>query len=163
MTVTQVEQESLPPSEKPTLSGEPSSRKDLVGRSIHTAFLVTVLLCPFFAVYVGGMWAVGFTLASFWSTMNLWLVSLVVREYFGKRRWPRLAVLLGVKFPFLYGLGLWGLSQRAAPMGSVLVGFHMIFVVLVLKVVSRWWFAIEDETGVSMERDVPAPGNEERV
>ena len=163
MTEIQVEQDPPPLVGETTPSGESSMRRDVVDRAIRTAFLVTVLLCPFFAVYIGGMWAVGFTLASFWSTINLWLISLVFREYFGGQRWPRLVVFLGVKFPLLYGLGFWGLSQRAAPMGSVLVGFHMIFFVLVLKVVSRGWFAVEDKTGVSMDRDVPLSGNEERV
>lgn len=111
---------------------------DLVDRSIRTSLIATAVVFPFAAVYLGSLSAIGFLAASLWSTANVWVISIVVGEYLGGRRWSRLAVMLCVKFPVLYGLGLWGVSQRVVPVVSVLVGFHMIFLVLILKILSRW-------------------------
>ncbi|MFH1739874.1 MAG: hypothetical protein ABIH23_12755 [bacterium] len=136
---------------------------DLVDRAIRTSFIVTIVIWPFLILYISSPWALGFVLASLWSTANLSLISIAVREYFGEQRWGRLGLFFGVKFPLLYGLGLWGLYQRAVPMASVLVGFHMIFVVLVLKVLSRQLFTGEDVSDIPVGGDVPVSGNEESV
>lgn len=136
---------------------------DLVDRAIRTSLIATTVTFPFLAAYIGGRWAVGFTLASFWSTANIWVISLVVQEYFGRRRWPRFAFLLCVKFPILYGLGIWGLYQQAVPIVSILIGFHVIFMVLVLKVLSRGFLSLEDSSNVSKGGGARISGREESL
>ncbi len=134
---------------------------DLVDRTIRSSLVATAVLFPFVFIHIDVSWAIGFALASFWSCANVWVISVVVQEYFGARRVPRLALLLGVKFPLLYGLGLWGLSQRAAPSSSILVGFHIIFVVLILKVLSQRFFCSGEDASL-LEGGAPRfPGSEE--
>ena len=134
---------------------------DLVGRSIRTSLIATAITFPFLVIYTGSLWAIGFAAASLWSTGNIWVISIVVGEYFGRRRGSRLAFLLCVKFPILYGLGIWALYQRVVPVLSILIGFHMIFLVLVLKVISRRFLALEDSSCVSKDGGTRISGNEE--
>jgi hypothetical protein len=136
---------------------------DLVSRSIRTSLIATAITFPFLTVYIGSLWALGFAAASLWSTANLWAISMVVREYFGRRRWTRLAFLLGVKFPILYGLGIWGLYQRAVPVFSILIGFHVILLVVVLKAVSHRFLAHEGSSHVCKERGAQISGTKESI
>jgi len=135
----------------------------LVSRTIRAALIATTVLCPFLIVHMGSLWALGFALASLWSTANVWMISFVVREFLGPRRWKVLAPLFAIKFPLLYGLGIWGLYARAVPIGSVLVGFHIIFIVLVLKILSHRILEIQNRPSTSPEGDKAMPGNEERI
>ena len=134
---------------------------EIVDRTVRSSIAATVIVFPFILVHVSAEWAIGLSLASLWSCANVWMISVVVREYFGRRRPLLMASLLGVKFPLLYGLGIWGLSQRAAPALSILVGFHIIFLVLVLKVLSRRLLCSGNDPGLSEGGAPRSPGSEE--
>ncbi len=135
---------------------------EIVDRTVRSSLVATAVAFPFLLVHVSAEWAMGVALASLWSCANVWMISMVVREYFGPRRTPLLALLLGVKFPLLYGIGIWGLSQRAVPALSILVGFHIIFLVLVLKVLSQRLLCSGNEPGLSEGGAPRFPGSEER-
>jgi len=135
----------------------------LVGRTIRSSLVVTAILCPFLLVHLGSRWALGFALASLWNIVNVGMISFVVREFLGPRRWRILIPLFAIKFPLLYGLGMWGLQSRTIPIGSILAGFHIIFVVLILKALSHRVLEISHPPSASPEKDGAMPGSEERI
>ena len=135
----------------------------LVGRTIRSSLVATAILCPFILVHFGNRWALGFALASLWNIVNVGMISFVVREFLGPRRWRILIPLFAIKFPLLYGLGIWGLQSRTVPIGSILVGFHIIFIVLILKALSYRVLEIQHPPSASPEEHGAMPGSEERI
>ncbi len=116
-----------------------------------------------YLVHFGNRWALGFALASLWNIVNVGMISFVVREFLGPRRWRILIPLFAIKFPLLYGLGIWGLQSRTVPIGSILVGFHIIFIVLILKALSYRVLEIQHPPSASPEEHGAMPGSEERI
>lgn len=108
---------------------------DFVYRSLRTAVIVTFLFTPFLALR-SPIWATSFCLASLWSVANVWAISQLVISFLGKTEASKGVLWILVKFPVLYGLGIFLLLTYNCSPPGVAVGFHVVFVVFVLKAVA---------------------------
>ena len=128
---------------------------DFVYRSLRTAVIVTFLFTPFLALR-SPIWATSFCLASLWSVANVWAICQLVISFIWKTEASRGVLWILVKFPVLYGSGIFLLLTYNCSPPGVVVGFHTIFVVLVLKAV-----AISLGVGHNNQRDESADAPKE--
>ncbi len=107
----------------------------IVLTSAWTGALVALLVWT----AVGWAWALGFAGGAIIGILNLIFLTALTREVVrtGKRSAGRIAALLAVKIPLIYGglaaLLLW----RVLPIAAVVIGFPLVLVVIVLKVAGR--------------------------
>lgn len=89
------------------------------------------------ATYWSPRSALGFLAGALWSCLNLFAISHVVRSVLGSERPSKLKVvkLSLVKFPILYGTGFLLLRSRAFSPESLVAGFSLVLVVILLKIV----------------------------
>jgi hypothetical protein len=90
-------------------------------------------------VFAGGPWALGFAGGALIGTANLVLLALLVREIIrpGRRNAGRIAALLAIKIPLVYGglaaLILWKLPPTLA----IVSGFSLILIIIILRAAGR--------------------------
>lgn len=90
-------------------------------------------------LFAGGRWALGFAGGALIGIANLLLLATLVREVIrpGRRNVGRIAALLAVKIPLVYGglaaLILWKLPPTLA----IVAGFSLILVIIVLRAAGR--------------------------
>jgi len=101
--------------------------------------VITVLVYVFMSVYSRIDWANGILVGSLWNIANLWLIKWLLVGGLVTPRKPIRQLLLGVliKFPLLYGTGAWLMMSGQFPILSLMVGFHVPFAVIILKVMGR--------------------------
>ena len=108
---------------------------DFITRILKTTFFLTILVALFAASYYNIQFAEGLVAGSFWNLINFWLIQkLIIGLLSNKpRETGKLVGLVLIKFPLLYGVGLWILLTGKFTAGSLLCGFSLLFVVLILK------------------------------
>jgi len=112
---------------------------DFIQRTLRTTGVV--LLVGFvFGIYYFGFWpALGFLSGGIWGMVNIFFITGLVRASIRPEGVDviRTAGLAVVKFPLLYLAGYFLLKvPRFEPL-QLLVGFSLLFAVMVLKVVAR--------------------------
>ena len=110
-----------------------------IDRIIKSTLAATAIFFPFLALYIGIDFALAVLFGAIWSCLNLWGIKIVVTSLIstGPRR---LFLGLGVlffKLPILYGAGYLLLRWQYLSVGGLLIGFSAIFVVALLKALSR--------------------------
>ncbi|MCK4412708.1 MAG: hypothetical protein KAY32_04105 [Candidatus Eisenbacteria sp.] len=89
--------------------------------------------------YLGWPWALGFAGGALIGVLNLVFLTVLAREVLrlGRRRGGRIAALLALKLPLVYGglaaLLLW----ETTPLVAVVMGFSLVLLVIVLRAAGR--------------------------
>ena len=113
-----------------------------IRRSIIASLALTGFAFLALSAYGKSDWAWGVGLGSLWACLNWVLISAVVRILLAKERKlsgsskVRLALLMLVKFPVLYGSG-YLILRLGFPVLSLLAGFWIILGVVVAKAAGR--------------------------
>ncbi len=127
---------------------------DFVIRSLRTATWVTIIFAPCIAMH-SMLWAAGFMFASLWSVGNVWaiarLTTMLLTPDLDSGALTKALPWIFIKFPVLYGAGILVVIYSGFPASSMLTGFHVIFVVFVLKAValSMGWGKTPADSNVS--------------
>jgi hypothetical protein len=107
---------------------------DFVYRSLKVSAVVALLGAVLGATYGGFGFAAGFVCGAGWNILNLLLITWLVQSFFAAQRSKtRLALLLAVKFPLLYGGGFALLVYGGLSVYGVLTGFSIPFIIVALK------------------------------
>lgn len=118
---------------------------EFITRVIKTSIVVSLIQLPFVAFYFDYRFALGVVLGCLWGAVNLHFLKAVVVCYtdLSKRSKRQLLLLLLLKFPLLYLGGYLLLKLGLFPVLSLVVGFTLIFAVIVLKALGRWLLSLE--------------------
>ena len=111
----------------------------VIRRVLVTTAILAALVALVLWVYAGWRWAAGFAGGALIGAANLVFLTALVREIVrpGPRARGRIAALLAVKVPVVYG-GLVGLLVwKAPPAIAVVIGFSLVLIVIVLKAAGR--------------------------
>jgi hypothetical protein len=115
---------------------------EFIDRVIKTSLILIAIIFPFAALYVSLPFAVAVLFGCLWGCANLFLIRILVTKSLGVRIKSKfwIIAIVFVKFPLLYFFGFlllkWNYLGPKGPYG-LLLGFTAIFIVTVLKVVSR--------------------------
>ncbi|MBM4049276.1 MAG: hypothetical protein FJ279_29610 [Planctomycetes bacterium] len=105
-----------------------------VYRSLKISAVVALLGAVLAATYGGFGFAAGFLCGAGWNILNLLLITWLVQCLFAAQRSKtRLALLLAVKFPLLYGGGFALLAYGDLSVYGVLTGFSIPLIIVALK------------------------------
>jgi hypothetical protein len=112
---------------------------DFVDRVIKTSLILIAIVFPFAALYLKIPFALSLVFGCLWGCANLFLIRILVTRTLGVRIKSKFWIILivFVKFPILYFLGYLLLKWTYLSPYGLLLGFTAIFIVTVLKVVSR--------------------------
>jgi len=110
-----------------------------INRIIKTSLILALIVFPFLAVYVRVHFAVAFLLGCIWSCLNLLGIKFLVTQLISPKPKNKAIIVLLVflKFPLIYFLGYLLVVWDFTPIYGLLWGFSSVFVVTVLKVISR--------------------------
>jgi hypothetical protein len=126
---------------------------EFITRVIKTSAIVSLIQLPFVAVYFDYRYGLGILLGCLWGVVNLHFLRSVVVCYtnLSQRSKRQLLLLLLLKFPLLYLVGYLLLKSSLFPVLSLVVGFTLIFAVIVLKALGRLLLSLE---GFKMEGSI---------
>ena len=112
---------------------------DFLSRVKFTTGILGLVAWLFVSVYYDWRFGLGILLGTAWGIANLHflakLLLAVVNPAVVKRK--RVVLLAAAKFPVLYGIGYLFLAQSGSPVLALLIGFNLLFAVVVLKVLGR--------------------------
>jgi CHASE2 domain-containing sensor protein len=121
---------------------------EFLHRVLRATSVVGILAFAFVAVYYNLNFAWGLLVGCAWGIGNFWaltrIITAVVRPGEVDRR--RVLILAAIKFPVLYVAGYFILRSDWFPPISLLVGFTILFVVIVLKAAGRMFLRLDDRT-----------------
>lgn len=105
-------------------------------RVIKTTAFVTLVVALFSFSYYNIYFALGLVVGSIFNIINFWFIKALVTSWVTTKPASsvKVAVLVLVKFPLLYGAGFVILKSGIITAESFLCGFSLLFVVLILKV-----------------------------
>ena len=88
-----------------------------------------------------------------WGTINLYLIKRLIESLMlpTAKNYFNIAVLFGIKFPILYLLGFALFKINYLPPASILLGFSLFFLVIILKGCGVWLFGKKETTVVVSE------------
>jgi hypothetical protein len=112
---------------------------EFIDRVIKTSLILIAIVFPFAALYVKLSFAISMLFGCLWGCANLFLIRVLVTKTLGakiKSKFWIIAIIF-VKFPLLYFFGYLLLKWTYLSPYGLLLGFTAIFIVTVLKVVSR--------------------------
>ncbi|KPJ48785.1 MAG: hypothetical protein AMJ41_04250 [candidate division Zixibacteria bacterium DG_27] len=126
---------------------------EFIARVIRTSVVVSLIQLPFVALYFDYRYSLGIVLGCLWGVVNLYFLRSVIVCYtkLSQRSKRQLLLLLLLKFPLLYLVGYLLLEWSLFPVMSLVVGFTLIFAVIVLKALGRLLLSLE---GFKMEGSI---------
>ncbi len=98
------------------------------------------------AVYYDTSWALGILVGCGWGIANFWALTRVLTAVLtsdGVQR-KRAFIFAAIKFPVLYLLGFLALRSDWFPPISLLAGFSLLFLVVLLKAAGRTFMHLDD-------------------
>ena len=112
---------------------------EFIGRVIKTSLVVSAFILIFGAVYYDWNYSLGISIGLLFNCANLWVIrGLIEQTITPSARRPLPILLISVvKFPVLYLIGYLILKADIVPVTSLLVGFTLLFAIVVLKVIGR--------------------------
>ena len=112
---------------------------EFVGRIIRTSLVVGAIVLIFGSFYHDWNYSLGIFIGLLFSCANLWAIMWFVRRTITleQRKTKSIVLIALVKFPVLYLVGYLILKSEIVPVASLLVGFSLVFVIIVLKVLGR--------------------------
>jgi hypothetical protein len=108
---------------------------DFINRVIKTTLLLGALIFVFGSYYFDWTYSLGIFTGVLWGCANLWFIRQFIVNYLttGDRNAGKLALFALIKFPILYGAGFLVLWLGWFPVVSFVIGFSLIFLVVVFK------------------------------
>jgi hypothetical protein len=130
---------------------------EFINRVIRTSLILAAVVLVFGSVYYDWRHAVGVSSGLVFGSVNLWfLMGLIKNTITPQPRRPLPILIISVvKFPVLYFVGYLLLRSGVAPVPSYVIGFTMLFAVILLKVLGRqlvdssWMRVAEGRKGAS--------------
>jgi len=112
---------------------------EFIGRVIKTSLVVSAFILIFGAVYYDWNYSLGITIGLVFNCVNLWFVKGMIEQTVTLRERNPVKIFLvsAIKFPVLYLIGYLILKADFVPVTSLLVGFTLLFAIIVLKVIGR--------------------------
>ncbi|UCG51758.1 MAG: hypothetical protein JSW58_16555 [Candidatus Latescibacterota bacterium] len=107
-----------------------------------SGLIVSLIVLIYLGLPVAGAWVLGCA----WSLVNLYVIGVLVRLVFPnpERHKARIAIVMVVKIPALYGVGYLLLWSGLFPPAGLLAGFIWPLFVIMLKAVGRIILGIDD-------------------
>jgi hypothetical protein len=108
---------------------------DFINRVIKTTLLLGALVFVFGSFYFDWIFSLGIFVGALWGVTNLWFIRQFIVGYItsADRNAAKLALFAIIKFPILYAAGFVLLYLGWFPVSSFVVGFSLIFVVILFK------------------------------
>jgi hypothetical protein len=119
---------------------------EFIYRVIKTSLVLAVLGFLFVTVYYNFRFGGGILVGAIWGCLNLLFLTNLITEVFtpGKEvRKGKIILISVVKFPLLYAAGYVLLWIKYFPAESLLIGFTLLFVVMFLKAMGRWFLSLD--------------------
>ncbi len=90
--------------------------------------------------YLGFNSGVAILVGAAWSCINLYFIKSLMQSALSSssKSYFAVIILLGIKFPLLYGIGFVILKMGYLPVISLLLGFSLIFLVILAKGTQVW-------------------------
>ena len=112
---------------------------EFIGRVIKTSLVVGAMIVVFGSFYFDWNYSLGIFIGLLFSCGNLWLTMGVVRHAVTveEEKLKPIIIFTVIKFPVLYFIGYMILRFDIAPVSSFLVGFTLLFGIILLKVLGR--------------------------
>jgi len=119
---------------------------EFITRVVKTSVIVSLIQLPFVAIYFDYRYGLGILLGCLWGVVNLHFLRSVVVCYtkLSGRSKRQLLLLLLLKFPLLYLVGYLLLKSSLFPVLSLVVGFTLIFAVILLKALGRLLLSLDE-------------------
>jgi hypothetical protein len=120
-----------------------------IERVIKTTLIFSALLFPFLAVYFKINLALAVLFGAIWGCLNLLGIKIIIVHLVtsSKPNWLIGSAVLFLKLPVLYFVGYLLLAWDIMPTVGLLLGFSAVFIVAVLKVVSRAILGLDKKQG----------------
>ena len=112
---------------------------EFIYRTIRTSIVLACIIFLSVWLYFDFKFAAGILVGSAWGCLNLFAISLVVGVMISSQRVQKRIILLVLflKFPLIYFIGYVILRIKYFPIMSLLAGFSLIFLVMVLKALGQ--------------------------
>jgi hypothetical protein len=126
---------------------------DFVERTIRTTCVLLLVLFAFGIYYFGIFDSLALLSGGIWSVINLGFLSTLVRAVVRPEGVNKLRAigLAFIKFPLLYVAAYFLVTVTEFRPVLLVIGFSMVFVVIVLKAISRVVLHLDDETEAGEE------------
>ncbi len=130
---------------------------EFIARTIRTSLILSVAIFIFGTVYFDWSYSLGISIGLIFNCANLYFIKGIIKHTItpGDRKPLPIFAISIVKFPVLYFAGYLILSADIAPVSSYMIGFVLLFGVIVLKVLgilfvdSKWMKLAESKKGAS--------------
>lgn len=119
---------------------------DFLKRVQSATAVVGALTFVLVAVYYDMDWGLGILVGCGWGIANFWALTRVLTAVLtqdGVQR-RRAFIFAAIKFPVLYFLGFLALRSEWFPPISLLAGFSLLFLVILLKAAGRSFMHLDD-------------------
>lgn len=112
---------------------------EFITRIIKTTAIVSLVASLCISYYFDWRFGLGFLIGSTWSLVNFFFLRSLIKEVVSpdEARKTLTAMLALLKFPLLYVAGYFIVASQAFSVYSLLSGFSLVFVIIVLKVLGR--------------------------
>jgi len=112
---------------------------DFIRRVMATSAVLATLALMFVSVYYDWRFGLGLFIGTAWGIANLHFLTQLLGVFVeaGPLNKNKTVALAFVKFPVLYGVAYVLLSAGDLPVLAFLIGFNVLFLVAVLKVLGR--------------------------
>jgi hypothetical protein len=117
-----------------------------IDRIIKATLVLAFVLFPFLALYIKMNFALAVLFGAVWGSLNLLGLKIIMVSLMpGPERKPALGLLvLFLKLPVLYVIGYFLVTWHYLPVYGLLWGFSGVFIVALLKVLSRWYLGLDN-------------------
>jgi hypothetical protein len=133
---------------------------EFIHRVIKTSLITAAVTFLFGALYYKFHYASGILVGCGWGCLNLFFLTNLVTQATDPKGIDRKRVVLLIlfKFPLLYLSGYFLLRIEYFPVTSLLVGFTLIFVVILLKALGRMIIPATKKRGEKLQAPLTRPG-----
>ncbi len=137
---------------------------EFIHRVIKTSLIFSFLIFLFVTFYYRFDYASGIFMGCVWSCLNLFFLTNLITETTNLEGINRKKVLLLVllKFPLLYLTGYFLLRINYFPVTSLLVGFTLIFAVVLLKALGKIVISSPRKGGEKIQAPLSLSGNRKK-
>jgi len=130
---------------------------EFIARTIRTSLILSVAIFIFGTVYYDWAYSLGIAIGLIFNCANLYFIMGLIKYTItpdDRKPLPIFGISI-IKFPVLYFVGYLILSADIAPVSSYMIGFILLFGVIVLKVLgnllvdSKWMKLADSKKGAS--------------
>lgn len=132
---------------------------EFIHRVIKTSLILGVLIFLFVTFFHKFNYASGIFVGCVWGCLNLYFLTNLVTEATNPKgiRKKRIILLVLFKFPLLYLSGYFLLRMKYFPVTSLLMGFTLVFVVILLKALGQAVISKTEKEGKKLTVPLDTP------